>query len=62
MISVTVLLEYLVCSHDNKLIGELHVIISLEDHGHVQLPDHTIRSCDPTMKSHDHNTKPVLQS
>ena len=59
----------LVCSHDSKLIGELHVIISLEDHGCVQLPDQTIRSCDPALKSCDsavkscdHNTKPVAQS
>ena len=42
------------CSHDNKLIGELHVVISLEDHGCVQSScDPTIRSCDPTIKSCD---------
>ena len=54
----------IICSHDNKLIGELHVIISLEDHGCVQLSDHTcdhaVKSCDHVMKSCDHVVKPSV--
>ena len=57
------------CSHDNKVIGELHVIMSLEDHGHAQLSDYPVKSCDPvmkpcdpTVKSCDHDVKPSIQS
>jgi len=41
------------CSHDNKLIGELHIVISLEDHGRVQSHDPTVASHDPIVTSHD---------
>jgi len=41
------------CSHDNKLIGEIHIVISLEDHGRVQSHDPIVVSHDPTVTSHD---------
>lgn len=51
--SHVVLLVHAFCSHDNKVIGEIHVIISLEDHGCVQSCDPPVSSCDPTVTSHD---------